>query len=87
MAHEVAYPGGAVIGSAIRDGFQKVWEGETRRLIFENVPSICPHVCDPFKSRANELLEIAEGIALHEGLSKLYDYVDDLVGKGAYSIV
>lgn len=50
-------PGGASYGDATEVSFQEVWEGAMRARLKQNLPRICPKVCDPFKNRANQLLE------------------------------
>ncbi|WP_083294732.1 radical SAM protein [Burkholderia plantarii] len=50
-------PGGAVMGSVIDESFEEVWEGERRMLLRKSIPNICPATCDPFKNRANSLLQ------------------------------
>ena len=49
-------PGGVVYGSAIDHPFRDVWEGARRAQLKAGIPKVCPAVCDPFKNRANQLL-------------------------------
>jgi MoaA/NifB/PqqE/SkfB family radical SAM enzyme len=80
-------PGGASYGSAIDGSFRAVWEGTQRARIRGDLPSICPKVCDPFKNRANKLLEAAGQIVTAHGLDHLEADVAELVGEGAYDPV
>ncbi len=80
-------PGGASYGSAIDSSFRDVWEGTQRARIRGDLPSICPKVCDPFKNRANKMLEVAGQIATAHGLDHLEADVAELVGEGAYDPV
>ncbi|PWE78860.1 hypothetical protein XF30_21055 [Bradyrhizobium sp. SUTN9-2] len=50
-------PGGLSFGNVIQSGFASVWEGKTRQDVRSQTPRICPAVCDPFKMRANALLD------------------------------
>ena len=59
-------PGGASYGSAIEQTFREVWEGSKRTQIKKGIPRICPTVCDPFKNRANRLLN-AMNLVLEAG--------------------
>ncbi|MGH8795205.1 MAG: radical SAM protein [Stackebrandtia sp.] len=77
-------PGGAQYGSAVGEQFAAVWEGQTRASLMTQLPQICPSVCDPFKNRANTLLETAEDVARQESAEQLYEYVNELVEAKAY---
>ena len=50
-------------------------EAEKRAIlesdVDDKIPKICPSVCDPFKNRANKLLEIAYEIYKEDGLNFL----------------
>jgi sulfatase maturation enzyme AslB (radical SAM superfamily) len=77
-------PGGASYGSAIDTSFQEVWEGARRMQLRRQLPSICPKVCDPFKNRANNLLQAADHIVAAHGLDHLERNVHALVDAEAY---
>jgi hypothetical protein len=77
-------PGGASYGSAIDSSFREVWEGIQRRRIRDDLPAICPKVCDPFKNRANGMLQVAKQIASAHGLDHLEADVAGLVASRAY---
>jgi MoaA/NifB/PqqE/SkfB family radical SAM enzyme len=77
-------PGGASYGSAIDTSFAQVWEGAMRAKLRGDLPSICPKVCDPFKNRANTMLEIGKTIIAEHGLDHLEDDVASLVRTGTY---
>lgn len=44
-------------GNAIEQPFSEIWEGDTRMQRREKLPEGCPPMCDPFKTRANIVLE------------------------------
>lgn len=50
-------PGGLSYGSVIDGKFKDVWEGSVRSSLKMGIPKVCPAVCDPFKNRANRLLD------------------------------
>lgn len=77
-------PGGASYGSAVETSFQEVWEGPVRMATRRHLPSICPSVCDPFKNRANTMLQEAKEIVAEEGLDYLERDVHQLVANHAY---
>lgn len=77
-------PGGASYGSVVDSSFRAVWEGTQRARIRGELPGICPKVCDPFKNRANKMLEAAGEIVTSHGLDHLEADVAKLVGGGAY---
>jgi pyruvate-formate lyase-activating enzyme len=64
-------PGGTTYGSAVDTPFREIWEGERRKKMKSQLPSICPKVCDPFKNRANRLLNAVRRIAEGEGIAQL----------------
>jgi MoaA/NifB/PqqE/SkfB family radical SAM enzyme len=77
-------PGGASYGSAVETSFRQVWEGARRMELRQQLPSICPKVCDPFKNRSNHMLQAAREIAATDGLSELEEEVHALISSGAY---
>jgi MoaA/NifB/PqqE/SkfB family radical SAM enzyme len=77
-------PGGHSYGPATGGRFAETWEGSARAGIAARLPRICPPVCDPFKTRANALLETAGQVARTEGTERLFEYVDELIAAGAY---
>lgn len=77
-------PGGASYGSAVDTSFAQVWEGAMRAKLRGDLPSICPKVCDPFKNRANTMLQIGKGIIAEHGLDHLERDVASLVGSRTY---
>lgn len=79
-------PGGASYGSAVDTGFEEVWEGARRMDLRRKLPSICPKVCDPFKNRANNLLQSADRIIEAHGLDHLERDVHALVETDAYDL-
>jgi MoaA/NifB/PqqE/SkfB family radical SAM enzyme len=78
-------PGGHAYGSAVGEKFSEVWEGETRGRLKALLPGVCPSVCDPFKNRANALLETASDVAASEGIERLLEYVNALVESEVYA--
>lgn len=78
-------PGGASYGSAIETSFTDVWEGTMRAKLRGELPSICPKVCDPFKNRANAMLQTGKDIIAGHGLEHLERDVAELVGSRAYN--
>ncbi|MGH3568384.1 MAG: hypothetical protein ACRDRH_20615 [Pseudonocardia sp.] len=77
-------PGGASYGSAIDTSFAQVWEGAMRAKLRGELPSICPKVCDPFKNRANTMLQLGKMIIAEHGLDHLERDVAELVGARIY---
>ncbi|MDQ1249451.1 MAG: hypothetical protein QG597_3826, partial [Actinomycetota bacterium] len=80
-------PGGASYGSAIDSSFAQVWEGVRRARLRDQLPTICPAVCDPFKHRANTLLRVGRDLADARGLGALEREVADLVQARVYDPV
>ena len=50
-------PGGLSYGNVVDNTFSSVWVSSLRRDLSKKCPAACPAVCDPFKMRANTLLE------------------------------
>ena len=63
-------PGGINYGDAAHKptAFQEVWEGKKRQELKRNLPSICPPTCDPFKNRANKMMQPLKAAHAAEGL-------------------
>ncbi|CRM12479.1 radical SAM/SPASM domain-containing protein [Pseudomonas sp. 25 E 4] len=63
-------PGGVNYGDAAHKStaFQEVWEGKKRQELKRNLPSICPPTCDPFKNRANKMMQPLKAAHVAEGL-------------------
>lgn len=78
-------PGGWSYGSAIENSFRQVWEGARRRALRGQLPGICPKVCDPFKNRSNRLLARASAVAATEGINRLEEAVEELLGDRVYA--
>jgi MoaA/NifB/PqqE/SkfB family radical SAM enzyme len=77
-------PGGASYGNAVETSFREVWEAPRRQELRQQLPVICPTVCDPFKNRANHMLQAAREIAATDGLGRLEGEVRALISSGAY---
>lgn len=65
-------------GSAIEQDFSEIWEGILESDVDDKIPKICPSVCDPFKNRANRLLEIAYEIYKEDGLESLIKNIEEI---------
>lgn len=74
-------PGGASYGDATEISFQDVWEGALRARIKQDLPRICPKVCDPFKNRANRLLESTVTAYRERGAEYVEQCRSELVDK------
>ncbi len=70
-------PNGYYYDSAIDKDFSDVWNNLKSYSIDEQLPAICPAVCDPFKNRANKLLEVAYDIYVNKGI----DYLKKCIEK------
>lgn len=70
--------GGYHYGSAIDYTFGEVWDNMLRNPIDKLIPNICPSVCDPFKNRANRLLEVAYEIYTEYGIEELKKQINEL---------
>lgn len=69
---------GYTYGSAIDQDFSEIWENILNSDIDSSIPNICPSVCDPFKNRANRLLEIAYKIYKEKGLETLIKNIEEI---------
>jgi hypothetical protein len=57
---------------------------DVRAKLRVELPSICPKVCDPFKNRANTMLQLGKTIIAEHGLDHLERDVTDLIGARTY---
>lgn len=48
---------GYMFGNLLTKSFEEIWISDERLNIVREIPSICPKVCDPFKTRSNRLYE------------------------------
>jgi hypothetical protein len=71
-------PFGLSYGSIVDNSFKEVWEGPLRRKINNQIFHCCPPVCDPFKNRANQLLNVIKSVYLVEGASMLQSYIEKI---------
>lgn len=69
---------GYTYGSAIDQDFSEIWENILNSDIDSSIPNICPSVCDPFKNRANRLLEISYKIYKEKGLETLIKNIEEI---------
>jgi len=66
---------GYTYDSAITNKFGDIWENIKKYEIDKNIPKICLNRCDPFKTRANRLLEVAYEIYKEEEIESLKDFI------------
>ena len=59
-------------------GFSEIWEGILESDVDNEIPKICPSVCDPFKNRANRLLKISYEVYKDEGLETLMKNIEEI---------
>ncbi len=75
-------PSGVVFDSALKNDFSLIWDNMLQNTNDSLLPTICPKVCDPFKNRANKLLEVAYEIYKTKGieyLKKCIEYTEKKV--------
>lgn len=68
-------------GSTIKQSFSEIWGKILENKIDDKIPDICPSVCDPFKNRANRLLEIAYEIYNEGGIESLIKSINEIKEK------
>lgn len=74
-------PGGLSYGDAVKEGFKMVWCGEQRKNLKKRLPLDCPPTCDPFKNRANALMEPISEIYKNEGVDSATQLMESLIGS------
>lgn len=74
-------PNGSYYGDLSNTSFAEVMQSDICQAVRENLPRICPKVCDPFKNRANRLLEDLYEVYLTVGRSGLQTTRDKLLAK------
>lgn len=67
--------GAAFYDSAINKDFSNIWENLFKYDLDKKIPVVCPNRCDPFKNRANRLLNQAYKIYKENGIEKLKKYI------------
>ena len=58
-----------------------LWDNLLNNELDKKIPGICPEVCDPFKNRANRVLEIAYNIYMEHGTEYLKECIDECLKK------
>lgn len=71
-------PNGYSYDSCVNKSFGDIWDNLMQYNIDTKIPTICPKVCDPFKNRANKLLEVAHDIYKTKGIDYLKKCVKDI---------
>lgn len=71
-------PNGYVFDSAIDRPFSEIWNNMMKYEVDKQLPSICPDRCDPFKNRANKMLEVAYEIYKENGFDYLKECIEEL---------
>ncbi len=70
---------GVPYGNAIDSSFEEIWEGEKRKQVKNQIPSICPPYCDPFKTRANNLLQAVSDSQEVHGIEETQGYIQEII--------
>lgn len=78
-----ATAGALSYGSVIEQSFPEVWEGEKRMVAREELPTGCPDVCDPFKTRANNMLELFAAISEEGGFKHAVALLEEIASLPA----
>lgn len=71
--------GAKIYGSAIENPFGEVWESKERMEIRQELPGICPSVCDPFKNRSNRLFGAIRKAQEEYGPDKTEEFVQEII--------
>lgn len=74
-------PNGYYYDSAITKDFGQIWDNIPKSTIDKDIPNICPEVCDPFKNRANKLLEVTYEIYRNKGIEYLKKCIEHTTSK------
>lgn len=74
-------PNGHYYSSAINNNFGQIWNEISHNTVDKEIPEICPAVCDPFKNRANKLLETAYDIYRRNGIEYLKKCIEHAENK------
>lgn len=71
-------PNGFAYGSTVNRSFREIWEGVKRSEINNRIFHCCPPVCDPFKNRANRLLNVVKMAYLSKNISEIQSYIEKI---------
>lgn len=63
------------------DDFKILWDNIFENKLDSNIPKVCPEVCDPFKNRANRMLEVANDIYNEYGADYLFECINEAISK------
>ena len=61
--------------------FEMLWDNIFNNDLDKQIPDVCPEVCDPFKNRANKVLEVAYEIYNEHGINYLEKCIDEAIEK------
>lgn len=65
----------------VPNDFEVLWNDIFNNSLDKQIPNICPQVCDPFKNRANKVLEIAYEIYIEYGVDYLKKCINEAIEK------
>lgn len=73
-------PGGINYGDAASEStsFQEVWESSERQRLKRSLPLACPPTCDPFKNRANTMMQPLQDAFIAEGVQSARSLFENL---------